>query len=92
MIAEDAGYADAGRGIGLAIALRADFPPERITVHGNNKSTRELERAVEVGLRGVGHEGHARAPEGVGPGCQRTLTPLVTGRTGRARRGDSLAA
>ncbi|GAA4612481.1 diaminopimelate decarboxylase [Actinoallomurus liliacearum] len=36
----------------LAIALRAEFPPERITFHGNNKSTAELTRALEVG---VGH-------------------------------------
>ncbi|MFC4913233.1 diaminopimelate decarboxylase [Actinomadura gamaensis] len=36
----------------LAIALAADFPVERITLHGNNKSAYELERAVEVG---VGH-------------------------------------
>jgi diaminopimelate decarboxylase len=36
----------------LAVALRADFPPERITFHGNNKSTAELARALEAG---VGH-------------------------------------
>ncbi|MEV5704203.1 diaminopimelate decarboxylase [Actinoallomurus sp. NPDC052274] len=36
----------------LAVALRAEFPPERITFHGNNKSTAELTRALEVG---VGH-------------------------------------
>ncbi|MFC5179889.1 diaminopimelate decarboxylase [Actinomadura harenae] len=34
----------------LAIALAADFPVERITLHGNNKSVQELERAVEVGV------------------------------------------
>ncbi|GAA2865942.1 diaminopimelate decarboxylase [Streptosporangium fragile] len=36
----------------LAVALSVGFPPERITMHGNNKSPAELERAVEVG---VGH-------------------------------------
>ncbi|MCO6006161.1 diaminopimelate decarboxylase [Actinoallomurus purpureus] len=36
----------------LAVALRAGFPPERITFHGNNKSAGELARALEVG---VGH-------------------------------------
>ncbi len=36
----------------LAVALAADFPPGRIGLHGNNKSTGELSRAVEVG---VGH-------------------------------------
>jgi len=34
----------------LAVALRADFPPERIGLHGNNKSVAELRRAVEAGV------------------------------------------
>ncbi|GAB3478054.1 diaminopimelate decarboxylase [Amycolatopsis cihanbeyliensis] len=34
----------------LAIAQRAEFPPERITFHGNNKSVAELEAAVEAGV------------------------------------------
>jgi diaminopimelate decarboxylase len=36
----------------LAVALHADFPPERITFHGNNKSVSELTDAVKAG---VGH-------------------------------------
>ncbi|WP_449063557.1 diaminopimelate decarboxylase [Planomonospora algeriensis] len=36
----------------LAVALSVGFPPERITMHGNNKSPAELERAVQAG---VGH-------------------------------------
>ena len=36
----------------LAVALHADFPPERITFHGNNKSVAELTSAVKAG---VGH-------------------------------------
>ncbi|MDT5219606.1 MAG: diaminopimelate decarboxylase [Mycobacterium sp.] len=36
----------------LAVALRANFPPERITLHGNNKSVAELTTAVKAG---VGH-------------------------------------
>lgn len=36
----------------LAIALKAGFPPARITFHGNNKSVGELTRALETG---VGH-------------------------------------
>lgn len=36
----------------LAVALRADFPPERIALHGNNKSVDELTMAVDAG---VGH-------------------------------------
>ncbi|MGZ8179386.1 diaminopimelate decarboxylase [Williamsia sp. SKLECPSW1] len=36
----------------LALALRAGFPAQRIALHGNNKSTEELEAAVAAG---VGH-------------------------------------
>jgi len=34
----------------LAVALKADFPPARIGLHGNNKSVAELRRALEVGV------------------------------------------
>ncbi|MBK1785822.1 diaminopimelate decarboxylase [Prauserella cavernicola] len=34
----------------LAIAQRAEFPPDRITFHGNNKSVEELETAVGAGV------------------------------------------
>ena len=34
----------------LAIALRAGFPPERIAMHGNNKSVAELQQGVEAGV------------------------------------------
>ncbi|QUR68457.1 diaminopimelate decarboxylase [Mycobacterium spongiae] len=36
----------------LAVALHANFPPDRITLHGNNKSVEELTAAVKAG---VGH-------------------------------------
>ena len=36
----------------MAVALNADFPPERMALHGNNKSIGELTTAVKVG---VGH-------------------------------------
>jgi diaminopimelate decarboxylase len=36
----------------LAVALHANFPPERVTFHGNNKSVAELTAAVKAG---VGH-------------------------------------
>jgi diaminopimelate decarboxylase len=41
---------DVASGGELAVALRAGFPPERITFHGNNKSVAELEAAVEAGV------------------------------------------
>jgi diaminopimelate decarboxylase len=34
----------------LATALAAGMPPERIALHGNNKSTAEIERAVRAGV------------------------------------------
>jgi len=34
----------------LAVARHADFPMERITFHGNNKSVDELETAVDAGV------------------------------------------
>ena len=43
---------DVATGGELAVALNADFPAERITVHGNNKSVDELTLAVKAG---VGH-------------------------------------
>ncbi len=43
---------DVATGGELAVALHANFPPERITFHGNNKSIAELTTAVKAG---VGH-------------------------------------
>ncbi|MDD5509665.1 MAG: diaminopimelate decarboxylase [Dehalococcoidales bacterium] len=34
----------------LAIARSADFPPDRVYFHGNNKSAEELEQALELGV------------------------------------------
>jgi diaminopimelate decarboxylase len=34
----------------LAVALHAKFPPERIALHGNNKSVEELTAAVKAGI------------------------------------------
>ncbi|GII75146.1 diaminopimelate decarboxylase [Sphaerisporangium rufum] len=34
----------------LAVALSVGFPPERIAMHGNNKSPAELERALRAGV------------------------------------------
>ena len=34
----------------LAVALHAGFPPERMALHGNNKSVHELTAAVRVGI------------------------------------------
>jgi diaminopimelate decarboxylase len=49
-IAEEGLSLDVCTGGELAVAVRAEFPPERLALHGNNKSVAELERAVEVGV------------------------------------------
>ncbi|GGP45934.1 diaminopimelate decarboxylase [Saccharothrix coeruleofusca] len=49
-VAEEGLSIDVCSGGELAIALRADFPPERIAFHGNNKSHGELVAAVEAGI------------------------------------------
>src|SRR3954470_19914674 len=51
-IAEEGLGLDVCTGGELAVALAAQFPAERITLHGNNKSVAELTRAVAAG---VGH-------------------------------------
>ena len=51
-IAEEGLGLDVCTGGELAVALAAQFPAQRIAMHGNNKSLAELTRAVEAG---VGH-------------------------------------
>ncbi len=49
-IAEEGLGLDVCTGGELAVAMAAEFPPERISLHGNNKSVGELSHAVLVGL------------------------------------------
>src|SRR3954454_19418530 len=44
---------DVASGGELALALKAGFPVERILLHGNAKSEREIRAAVEIGARVV---------------------------------------
>ena len=41
---------DVATGGEMAVALHADFPPDRIVFHGNNKSVAELTAAVKAGI------------------------------------------
>jgi diaminopimelate decarboxylase len=50
MIAEEGLGLDVCSGGELAVALAAGMPPERMGLHGNNKSERELRRALDVNL------------------------------------------
>jgi diaminopimelate decarboxylase len=43
-------FMDVSTGGELHVALSADFPPERLILHGNNKLDREISRAVEAGV------------------------------------------
>ncbi|HEX6869848.1 MAG TPA: diaminopimelate decarboxylase [Micromonosporaceae bacterium] len=50
MVAEEGLNLDVCTGGELAVALAAGMAPERIKLHGNNKSMAELTRAVEAGV------------------------------------------
>jgi diaminopimelate decarboxylase len=50
IIDEEGLFLDVCTGGELAVALAAGFPAARMGFHGNNKSRRELERAVEAGV------------------------------------------
>ncbi len=50
LVAEEGMSIDVATGGELSIALAADFPPERIVFHGNNKSERELREAIAAGV------------------------------------------
>ncbi len=52
-VADEGLSLDVASGGELAVALRAGFPPERIAMHGNNKSTAELAAALDAGVGGV---------------------------------------
>ncbi|MDT0187276.1 diaminopimelate decarboxylase [Microbacterium sp. ARD31] len=49
-LAEEGLSLDVCSGGELTVAERAGFPMERVGFHGNNKTPRELERAVELGV------------------------------------------
>ena len=50
MVAESGIGIDVCSGGELAVALAADFPADRIELHGNNKSIDEIQKAVKVGV------------------------------------------
>jgi len=49
-VADEGLFLDVCTGNELALALAAGFPAERISLHGNNKSTQELEQALAAGV------------------------------------------
>jgi len=52
-IAEEGLSLDVATGGELEVAVRAGFPPERILMHGNNKSSAELAAALDAGVERI---------------------------------------
>ena len=50
LVAEEGLHLDVSTGGELHVALAAGFPPERLVLHGNNKSLEELAAAVDAGV------------------------------------------
>src|SRR5690606_31052290 len=50
LVAEEGLNLDVCTGGELEVALAAGMPPDRIKLHGNNKSIAELSRALDVGV------------------------------------------
>jgi diaminopimelate decarboxylase len=50
LVAEEGLQLDVATGGELHVALRAGFPADRTIFHGNNKSTEELEQALDAGV------------------------------------------
>src|SRR5712671_1902751 len=50
LVAEEGLDLDVATGGELHVALHAGFPPARIVFHGNNKSTAELQTAIDAGV------------------------------------------
>jgi diaminopimelate decarboxylase len=50
LVAEEGLHLDVSTAGELHVALAAGFPPERMVLHGNNKSRAEIEAAVDAGI------------------------------------------
>jgi diaminopimelate decarboxylase len=66
-VAEEGLALDVCSGGELAIALRAGFPAERITLHGNNKSPAELTSDASCSTRSTRSPGWTRSPASGAP-------------------------
>jgi diaminopimelate decarboxylase len=63
----------------LEFALRAGIPPERLVVHGNNKSDEELARAAEAGAWLVVLDAADEADRAAAAGVARVLVRVTPG-------------
>jgi diaminopimelate decarboxylase len=63
----------------LTFALRADVPPERLVVHGNNKSDEELRTAAEAGAELVVIDSLDEVERAAAAGVYRVLVRVTPG-------------
>jgi diaminopimelate decarboxylase len=63
----------------LELALRAGMPPERLVVHGNNKSDEELRAAAEAGARLVVLDALDEVERAASAGVRRVLVRVTSG-------------
>ena len=80
-IAEEGLALDVCTGGELAAALRAGFPPERITFHGNNKSVSEMDGALAAGVGTVVLDSFVEIARLAGVAQQRGVRQRVLVRT-----------
>ena len=80
LFAEEGLSCDVASGGELFLALRAGFAPERLHMHGNNKSEAELRQAVEAGVGHIVLDSFHEIErlERIGPG-QRVLLRVTPG-------------
>jgi diaminopimelate decarboxylase len=89
VVAEEGMWIDVSTGGELHVALHAGFPPERILMHGNNKSDDELAYALDTGVARIVVDSwdelerlHRLAPaRSVRPRVQVRVTPGVEAHT-----------
>jgi len=89
LVAEEGCNLDVATGGELHVALRAGFPPERIVLHGNNKSDDEVRAALAAGVGRIVADSHDEidrleriaAELGVTPAVLVRVTPGVEAHT-----------
>lgn len=82
LMAAEGIYCDVASGGELHLALKGGFAPERILMHGNNKTDAELAAAVEAGVGWIvidSFDEISRLRELLGPDGPRTLVRVAPG-------------
>lgn len=82
LMAAEGIYCDVASGGELHLALKGGFAPERILLHGNNKTDAELEQAIEAGIGYIvidSFDEIARLAGRLGPDGPRTLVRVAPG-------------